>query len=135
MRHTWIALALGAAALTGCATTSEADPSIPETCITVDNQMGGSDAGNVFLIGEGRERIRLGEIPMGRSVTHCLHRSTFGGSWQLVIESGLVDRMDPARGQNSPNAFRSQTFRLLPGDRLIWEVRTNRIMLDTSGGN
>ena len=135
MRHSWILLALATAPLTGCASTSEADPNIPETCITVDNEVGGSDAGRVFLIGEGRERIRLGEIPMGRSVTHCLRRSTFGGSWQLVIESGLVDRMDPAAGQNQPSAFRSPTFNLLPGDRLRWEVRTNRILLDSGEGS
>lgn len=118
--------------LLGCASGAKVDPNTPETCVTVDNS-GGSDAGRVYLIGDSRERIRIGEVPMGRSVTHCLRRSSFAGRYQLVIESGQVDRMDPAMMQNQPGAFRSEVFTLVPGDHITWDVRLNRTTVTRSG--
>lgn len=118
-----------------CATSPE-DMSVPETCVTVDNTMGGGNAGRIFLVGSGgRDRIRIGEVTMGRAETMCVRRSAFGGPWWLVIESGTVDRMDPALRQNSPRAFRSQEFTLQPGDHLVWDIRLNRITLRASGGS
>ncbi len=114
----------------GCASTPEVDPNTPETCVTVDNTGGGGAAGRVFLVSDSRERIRIGEVPMGRSVRHCMRRTAFSGLYRLVIEEGQVDRMDPALNQNRPRAFRSDTFTLVPGDHLVWDVRTNRIMLE-----
>lgn len=137
VRFTRFMLPVVALILASCASTGEADdPNIPETCVTVDNTSGGGNAGRVFLVGSrGRDRIRIGEVTMGRMETLCVRRSTFGGPWQLVIESGTVDRMDPALRQNSPNAFRSQEFTLQPGDHLVWDIRLNRITLRSSGGS
>jgi len=131
-----LALALGLATafvLAGCASSGSVDPNTPETCVTVDNSGGGSAAGRVYLMGENRERIRIGEVPMGRAVEHCIRRSAFSGRYWLVIEEGQADRMDPAMRQNQPNAFRSDTFALNPGDRITWDIRTNRILLGAGG--
>ena len=61
--------------LMACASGQAVDPNTPETCVTVDNSAGGSSAGRVYLVGESRERIRIGEVPLGRTVTHCIRRS------------------------------------------------------------
>lgn len=121
-------LALGACASAG-------DPNAPETCIRVDNTGGGDHSGRVFMVGATDEvkltgeRIRIGEVPMGRSVTHCMRRSSFLGFYRLIIEDGLVDRYDPAHNEVRPGTYASSLFQLSPGDSLVWEVRTNRIMM------
>lgn len=120
--------------LMACASGQAVDPNTPETCITVDNSAGGSSAGRVYLIGESRERIRIGEVPLGRSVTHCIRRSSFAGRYQLVIEEGQASRMDPAMMQNQPSAFRSEVFTLVPGDHITWDVRLNRTTMQRGGG-
>jgi hypothetical protein len=133
MRAVFVCLSLVlTTTLLGCASSGSVDPNTPETCVTVDNT-GGSDAGRVYLIGDSRERIRIGEVPMGRTVTQCIRRSSFAGRYQLVIESGQVDRMDPAMMQNQPGAFRSEVFTLVPGDHITWDVRLNRTTVTRSG--
>lgn len=135
MRNIASAVLLTATAfLAGCASGQAVDPNTPETCVTVDNTSGGSSAGRVYLVGESRERIRIGEVPMGRSVTHCIRRSSFAGRYQLVIEEGQASRMDPAMMQNQPNAFRSEVFTLVPGDHITWDIRTNRTTMSRVPG-
>jgi hypothetical protein len=128
-------LVVAAVCLVGaaCASTPE-DPNAPQACVTVDNSRGGSALARVFLVGTDGTRTRIGEVPMGRTVTECIRRSSFSGRYQLVVEEGAADRMDPALNQNQPRALVSESFVLEGGVRLTWDIRTNRIILNSSGG-
>ena len=122
------ALATLAALLTaGCA--SAPDPNAPRACFTVDNSEGGGAAGNVWLIGPSDQRMRLGEVGMGRSLTRCFQRTGMTGRWSFAVYSPSADRMDPARGQNQPPTHRSSTFIYQSDTDFVWNVRTGQISL------
>lgn len=118
-----------------CATTAvEVDPNIPETCFTIDNREGGGPAGRVYLVSASRERHRVGEVPMGRQLQHCMRRSNFGGAWYLIVERASSDRIDPALNETRARPILSEAFYITPGDQIVWNVRLNRIRYGGSGG-
>ena len=122
-------------ALCACATTGgEVDPNTPETCFTIDNREGGGPAGRVYLISDSNERIRVGEVPMGRLVQHCLRRSGFGGAFYLIVEQGYSDRIDPALNETRARPIQSEAIYITPGDEITWNVYLNRIRYGGSGG-
>ena len=141
----------GTFALAGCASTPE-DPNAPQACITIDNTQGGGAAGRISLIKDGREglapgeitelnqfrgeRIRLGQVSMGRTMRHCIRRSALVGNYRVVVEGGSSDTIDPTniRDRNQAPLVFSEIFRLNPGDEVEWNVRLNRIRF-TTGGN
>lgn len=142
-----------AVALAACASGGglEEDPNAPQACVRVDNTGGGGAAGQVFLVngnrptaGEdyrsaGGERIRIGEVSMGRQVRRCIRRPAFGGSWYMVVEQVSGDRLDPADRLNpETNRLRgvqdlSESFYLSPGDEIVWNLRLNRISVERIG--
>ena len=118
-----------------CATTAEeVDPNTPETCFTVDNRESGGGAGRVYLVSASGERHRIGEVPMGRQVQHCMRRSNFGGAWYLIVERASADRIDPALNETQARPIRSEVFYVRSGDQIVWNVRFNRIRYGGSGG-
>ena len=122
-------------ALCACATTAEeVDPNTPQTCFTIDNREGGGAAGRVYLISDYNERVRVGEVPMGRMVQHCLRRSSFNGAFYLTVEHAASDRIDPALGQTRSRAIQSEAIYITPGDEIVWNVYLNRIRYGGSGG-
>jgi len=121
-----------AAAATSCASAPE-DPNAPQACVVIDNREGGGSVGRAFLVTQARERIRIGEVPVGREVRHCLRRSSFDGMFYLLIEDPGADRMDPAMRQNQPGARRSDEFFITPGDEVVWILQTNRISVRPIG--
>ena len=110
--------------LSACASTPEqVDPNAPEACVTIDNREGLGTAAKVYLVSGSQERIRLGEVPMGSRMRHCVQRSNFGGRWYLVIGDEEME----------VRVRRSEDFSLHPGDEVMWEVRMNRIHKEGSG--
>ena len=117
--------------------------------MTIDNTDGGGVAGRISLIKDGREglapgeitrisqfrgeRIRLGQVSMGRTMRHCIRRSALIGDYRIVVEGGSADRIDPALNQNQAPLLYSDIFRLNPGDEVEWSVRLNRIRFITAG--
>lgn len=128
-----LAVLLTVAAASSCASAPE-DPNAPQACVVIDNRQGGSSAGRVFLVTQARERIRIGEVPVGREVRHCIRRSNFSGEFYLSIEAPGADRMDPALNQSRPPTRRSDVFFLTPGDEIVWILQTNRIAVRRIGG-
>jgi hypothetical protein len=121
--------------LLACATTNEkVDPNTPETCFTVDNREGGGPAGRVYLISAANERIRLGEVPMGRELQRCIRRSGFGGEWHLIVQRASSDRIDPALNETQARPVESQPFYLTPGDHVSWNVHLNWLRYLERGG-
>jgi len=125
-----VALAFG---LEACAS-APIDPNAPEACVTIDNTDSGGAAGQVYLIKDRTETIRIGEVPMGRSVRHCIKRAGLTGNYQIEVRAPSSDRIDPAEGQTQAATVRSETFRLNPGVEIAWNVRANRIRLLRAGG-
>ena len=122
-------------ALFACATTAEeADPNVPETCFIIDNSEGGGPAGRVYLISDSNERVRMGEVPMGRQLKRCLRRSGFPGGWHLIVERGYSDRIDPALNQTQASPIQSQDFYITVGDEVVWNVYLNRLRYMRGGG-
>ena len=118
-----------------CASTGEQlDSGEPEVCITVDNRRGTGAGGRVFLVSGTNERIRMGEVPMGRQVTRCLQRSNFGGRWHILIEAAPESTIDPANNELKARPIQSPDFSLHPGERVAWDVRMNRIRKGGSAG-
>lgn len=108
-----------------CASTPE-DPDAPEICVEVDNTRGGGALSRVFLIGvNSRQRIRIGDAPMGRTTRTCTRSATVPGSFYFFAEGGSVDRMDPAQRQNQPGGMRSPDILIEPGDLVTWNVQRN----------
>jgi hypothetical protein len=123
-------------ALSACASTPEqVDPNAQEACVTVDNRRGTGAAGRVFLVSGSQERIRLGEVPMGQQVRHCLRRSEFGGRWHILIEAAPESTIDPANNELNAEPIESPDFSLHARDEVVWDVRMNRIEKRASGGN
>ena len=120
---------------------AEEDLNAPQACISIDNTGGGGTAGRVILVSDSRERIRIGEAPMGRVIDYCFRRSQFSGSWYLVIEQVASDRLDPANRVNTATdrlidvQEYSETFYITPGDRIVWNVHLDRITVERIGGS
>ncbi|MCE2455831.1 MAG: hypothetical protein J4G12_08480 [Gemmatimonadetes bacterium] len=119
------------AVLTACASAPE-DPNAPRACFTVNNEDGGGPIGNVWIRHESRQRLRIGEVGIGRRVTECFRRTGMIGRWTFVVYSSSSDRMDPARGQNSPPTRVSDSFIYQEDTEFVWDVRTGRITLQAA---
>ena len=129
---------------------AEEDPNAPQACVRVDNSGGTGTAGRVFLVNgipddrersaRSGERIRIGQVSMGRQLDYCFRRSNFSGNWYLLVEEVGADRLDPANRVNIDTDLlrdvqqTSQTFYLTPGDRVVWNVHLDRITVERIGG-
>jgi hypothetical protein len=109
------------------------DPNAPHACITIDNSEGGGAAVRVYLIRDGGERVRFGEVTIGRTTRECIQRSGLTGTYQIAVFAPSAERIDPALGQNQPPTVLSQTLGLGPGVEIEWNVRLNRIRLISEG--
>ena len=147
-RYGLVLAVAGTFALAGCASTPE-DPNAPQACVTIDNTEGGGAAGRVSLVKDGRtgvipgeirriedfrgERIRIGQVSMGRRSRECIRRNGLVGDYRIVVEGASSDRIDPALNQNQAPLQYSEIFRLNPGDEVEWNVRLNRIRFISAG--
>ena len=119
----------------GCASGGvvEEDLNAPQACVRIDNTEGGRLLGRVFLVNiDSRERIRVGEVPMGSQVRQCFRRATFSGPWYLSVEQRET-RVGVLRDLQI-QADNSEIFYVRPGDEIVWNVRLNRITVEQIGG-
>lgn len=126
------ATCLVALALLAACASAPADPNAPRACFTVNNEEGSGAIGNVWILHDSRQRLRIGEVGMGRTVTECFRRTGMTGRWQFVVYSSTADRMDPALGQNNPPTRRSDSFIYQADTDFVWNVRTGRVTLRTA---
>lgn len=146
-------VACGAVLVAGCASASGGgqdaqqvdDPNAPQACVIINNRQGGGPAERVFLLTSTRERMRIGNVPMGREERYCFRRTVISGEYQILVERPSSDRLDPADGTagymsgqgsyaNQVKPQRSQIFTLKEGWVVSWDARLNQIKLLSSDG-
>jgi hypothetical protein len=111
---------VAAALAWGCATGRHAPPDPDWVRVEVHNDLVPAASVVVHLRGDGR-RVLLGDVPPAQSRLLEFRETRFRGSYTLEAA---------VRGAT----LTSQSITLQPGDRLIWQLRSNLLRVNSRGG-
>jgi hypothetical protein len=120
---THLILLTAAAVLAGCATTPE-DPSAPQACVVVDNELGAGTHSRIFLVSVmGGWRLGMGEVRMGGKLEYCTRRVRTPERVQIVIERPYLGGYTMRRGR----VWASPEFVLRPDEVWTWDLESGRM--------
>lgn len=120
---TCLVLLSAAGVLAGCATTQE-DPSAPQACVVVDNEMGAGTHSRIFLVSLlGGWRLGMGEVGMGGKLEFCTRRVRAPERARIVIERPFAGGYTMRRGR----VWVSPEFALALDEVWTWDLESDRM--------